>query len=144
MRRLDDLHELVGKLQAQRDAFVQRERVYELEIVSQRRELEVRFAFEVTLEERLLEYRQQIESLRAEVEIEVERRFAAQLATERERVSEAQRERDEIRRELEAERRRISYRTVQRVVVEMTKGRAFLATLRRNARTIRDRLAPRS
>jgi hypothetical protein len=140
--RVCELQGLVDELQAQRDLRSQSERIHELEIASQRRELDVRFAFEATLEQRLLECQQQIESLHAHVDIEVQRRFAAQLSVEREHVLEAQRERDDVRRELDAERQRISYRTAQRVVIPVTKGRAFFAMLRRTARVIRDRLAP--
>jgi hypothetical protein len=137
-----ELQGLVDELQAQRDLRIQRERIHELEIAAQRRELDVRFAFEATLEQRLLEYQRQIESLHAHVDIEVQRRFAAELCAEREHVAEARRQRDDIVRELDAERRRISYRTVQRVVIPVTKGRAFFAMLRRTARAIRDRLTP--
>jgi hypothetical protein len=129
--RVNDLHELVDQLQTQRDALVHRERIHELEIVAQRRELELRFVFEATLEERLRECQQQIEVLHTRTETDMQRRFAIELAAERDRTAEAQRERDEIRRELGAERQRISYRTVQRVVVPVTRGRVFFAKLQK-------------
>jgi hypothetical protein len=141
-RRVCELRELADSLQSQQNELVERERIHELEIVAQRRELEVRFAFEATLEERLLDYQREIERLHAQVEMEVQRRFAAELLAESARVAQAQRERDDVRRELDAERRRISYRAVQRAVVPITKGRAVFAKLRRTGRVMRDRFAP--
>jgi chromosome segregation ATPase len=141
-QRVNDLRDQVDDLRTERDALVQRERIHELEIVAQRRELDLRFAFEATLEERLLEYQRRIDALHAHLEVEVQHRFAAELATVREHIAHAQRERDAVRGELDAERQRLSYRAVQPVALQMTKSRAVVTTLRRTARVIRKRVAP--
>ena len=133
-RREYELRELVDELQAQ---LAERERIHELEIVAQRRQLEVRFAFESTLEKRLLEYQHRLEQ--SYEEVDVQRRIAAELAAEREQVAEAVREREEVVRVLDAERRRISYRAMQSVVVQVKKRRIVFGVVRRAARVIEAR-----
>jgi hypothetical protein len=155
-RRDWELRERVGELQAELSERIERERIRELELASQRHELEIRFAYNATLEQRVLEHQQQIAWLQSHLEHEAQRfagehqrltdeieRGAEALAVERERVAEHQRavdwfqrERDLAREELAAERRRVSYRAVQRVANWVRKHRVLSAVLRRAARVV--------
>jgi hypothetical protein len=128
------LRELVDELQAR---LADRERIHELELVAQRRELEVRFAFEATLEQQLRDYQQQVEQAHAETD--AHRRVAAEVPAERENAAKAVREREEVARVLEAERRRISYRAMQSVVAQVKKRRLLFAASRKAARVIEAR-----
>jgi hypothetical protein len=134
-----------------------RERIQELEFDAQRRELEVRFAYEETLERRLLESEKRVEALQGRIATEAQRiaverqRLAAQSAEERARAVDARRaldetrreldrvrrERDAVRQELDAERQRLSYRVVQSLVAKVKKRRVVLALIRRIAQSIR-------
>jgi hypothetical protein len=155
-RRDWELRERVGELEAELSERIERERIRELELSSQRHELEVRFAYNATLEQRVLEHQRQIEWLQGHLESE-EHRFAAEhqqlteeiersaeaLAVERERVAEHQRavdwfqrERDLARAELDAERQRVSYRAVQRVTSWARRHRILSALFRRAARVV--------
>ena len=155
-RRDWELRERVGEMQAELAERIERERIRELELASQRHELEIRFAYNATLEQRVLEHQQQIAWLHGHLEHESQRfaaelqrlaeeieRAAEALAVERERVAEHQRavdwfqrERDLVRSELEAERRRMSYRAVQRVATWVRKHRVLSGLLRRSARVV--------
>ena len=155
-RRDWELRERVGELQAELSERIERERIRELELASQRHELEIRFAYNATLEQRVLEHQQQIAWLQSHLEHEAQRfagehqrlveeieRSAEALAFERERVAEHQRavdwfqhERDYVREELAAERRRVSYRVVQRAANWLRKHRVLSAVLRRAARVV--------
>ena len=156
-RRDWELRERVGELQAELSERIERERIRELELASQRHELEIRFAYNATLEQRVLEHQQQIAWLQGHLESE-ERRFGSEhqrlaeeiergaeaLRLERERVAEHQRavdwfqrERDSARAELDAERQRVSYRVVQRGTAWLRRHRILSAVLRRAARVVR-------
>jgi len=134
-----------------------RERITELEFEAQRRELEVRFAYEETLERRLSESQERVEALQGRIVAEAQRiaverqRLAAQSADERERSADARRaldetrreldlvrrERDDVRQELDAERQRLSYRAVQSLVAKVKKRRIVLAVVRKIAALLR-------
>jgi chromosome segregation ATPase len=151
-----ELRERVGALQAELSESTERERIRELEFAAQRQELEIRFAYNATLEHRVLEHQHQIESVQSKLEQESERfaaererltdeiaRAAEDLATERERVAEHQRavdwfQRDceAVRLELNAERQRLSYRAVQRVTSWVGRHRVLSGVLRRAARVV--------
>ena len=81
------------------------DRIVDLEIEAQRRELEVRFSYEAALEERLLDFQHQIESLHAHIgareqHFSVERQgLMASSTAERDQVLLAQQARDDARRE---------------------------------------------
>jgi chromosome segregation ATPase len=164
-RREWELRERVAELESEVAERIERERIRELELGSQRRELEVRFAYNAALEQRVLEHQQQIEWLHGQFErqhqgnvaeqqrvAEENQRVVDQLTAERERLGEAltlerervaehqravewfQHERDEVRRELDAERRRLSYRLVQRATTWVNRHRFLKGVLRRFAR----------
>ena len=155
-RREWELGERVAELETELSERIERERIRELELASQRHELEVRFAYNAMLEERVLDHQQQIEFLHRHIDAESQRfnderqRGAAELTAEREHVAAAQREvaeirlemeaversRDDVQRELDAERRRFSYRVVQRVATRLKKHRLLSAVLRRASRVV--------
>ena len=87
-RREWELRERIDELQAELTERVERERIRELELTSQRHELEVRFAYNAMLEERVVDHIKQIEWLHKHAEGEAER-FAVEhrrIAAEHERV----------------------------------------------------------
>lgn len=131
-RREWELRERIDELQSALTERIERERIRELELMSQRHELEVRFTYNAMLEERVVDHADQIAWLHKHADGEAER-FAVQ---DRRIATEHERERDEIRAELDAERRRLSYRVVQRLVSRMKKHRVISALLRRAARVI--------
>jgi uncharacterized coiled-coil DUF342 family protein len=95
-------------LGSQSDARVDRDRILDLEIEAQRRELEVRFSYEAALEERLLDFQHQIESLHGHIaarerDFSVERqRLMDELTVATTQTAEALKARDDARREREA------------------------------------------
>ena len=146
-RREWDLRERVAELEAELDKRVERDRIRELELASLRRELEVRFAYNAALEQRVLEHKQELDWMHQQFALQAQgfaaeqERAAAELAAARERVEEQQRraealqhEVDGVRAELEAERGRVSYRLVQRITTRVRKHRVVFVTLRRTAR----------
>jgi hypothetical protein len=134
------LRDLVTLLQREIADRVERERVHELEIASQRRELAVRFDYEATLEERLREHDERIEQQDEAVALTADRRrLAAELAAESQRADAAGHERDLVVAELAAERRRASYRAVQRVVAWLQRHRIVSAAVRLTARVVTTR-----
>ena len=162
-RREWELRELVDEVQAQLAEHIERERVQELEIVSLRHELELRFAYEATLDERVLEQQGRLEwahatiNREAEIFAAVHDRLDGEIAAETQRTAEAlqacavvewergeiARERDDAARETEAaraelaaERARVSYRAVQRVTVQVKKHRLLAGVMRRFARVL--------
>jgi colicin import membrane protein len=148
-RREWELRERVAELQSELGERIERERIRELELASQRRELEVRFAYNAALEQRVLEHQHQVEWLHGQFALQAQsfaaehQRVADEFAAERERVAELQRaieaiqrERDDARAELDAERRRVSSRAVQRWTSRVKKHRVLFAMLRRTARVI--------
>jgi hypothetical protein len=97
-------------------------RKQELEFAAQRRELELLSAYGASLQERLAQSDQELTSLRSDVTVacdqhEAEReQRAAEARQDAARLADVSRERDELRRELDAERGRVSYRAVHRVL----------------------------
>lgn len=156
-RREWELRERVEELQIELAERLERERIRELELLSQRHELEVRFAYNAMLEERVVDHANQIGLLHGHINAAAEHyaaerervdaefhALATELAAEREHLAEAQRareemerERDAIRSELAAERQRLSYRAVQRLASRVGKHRYLSALLRRTARVFR-------
>lgn len=130
-RREWELCERIDELQSALTERIERERIRELELMSQRHELEVRFTYNAMLEERVVDHADQIAWLHKHADGEAER-----FAVEARYANQFQRERDEIRAELDAERRRLSYRVVQRLVSRMKKHRVISALLGRAARVI--------
>ena len=130
-RREWELCERIDELQSALTERIERERIRELELMSQRHELEVRFTYNAMLEERVVDHADQIAWLHKHADGE-----AGRFAAEARYANQFQRERDEIRAELDAERRRLSYRVVQRLVSRMKKHRVIFALLRRAARVI--------
>src|SRR5579859_6214788 len=72
-RREWDLRERVEELESELKERVERDRIRELELVSQRHELEVRFAYNAMLEERVLDHANQIAWLHKHADGEPER-----------------------------------------------------------------------
>ena len=156
-RREWELRERVDELESELAERLERERIRELELVSQRHELEVRFAYNAMLEERVVDHANQVHLLHGHINAAAEHyaaerqrvdadfhALAAELAAEREHVAEvqraleeAQRERDEARVELAAERQRLSYRAVQGLANRIRRHRYLSAILRRTARLFR-------
>jgi len=156
-RREWELRERVEELEAELAERLERERIRELELVSQRHELEVRFAYNAMLEERVVDHANQIGLLHGHINAAAEHyaterqrvdaefhALAAELAAEREHLAQArrtieevERERDGTQNELAAERSRLSYRMVQRVTSRVKKHRYLSALLRRTARLVR-------
>lgn len=148
-RREWELRERVAELESDLAERIERERIRELELVSQRSELNVRFAYNAALEQRVLEHQRQVEWLHDQFALQAQgfaaehQRIADECAAERERAAElrrtieaVQRERDEVRAEFDAERRRVSYQAVQRLITRARKHRVVFAMLRRTARVI--------
>jgi chromosome segregation ATPase len=136
-RREHELCELVARLEAKLADFAEREQVHELEIAAQRRELAVRFEYEAALEERLRECREQIERLAENEQGRVtaeRRRLAGELADEQQRAEHARVERDRVQAELDAERRRVSYRAAQGVLGWLQEHRVAHGVARELAR----------
>jgi chromosome segregation ATPase len=87
-RREWELRERIDELRAELTERLERERIRELELMSQRHELEVRFAYNAMLEERVVDHVKQIEWLHKHAEGEAER-FAVEhrrIAAEHQRV----------------------------------------------------------
>jgi len=148
-RRAWDLSERVAELEAELDQRIERDRIRELELSSLRRELDVRFAYNAALEERVLEHKQQIDWMHQQFALQVQgfaadqERAAQELAVERERGHEQRQRADALegdvaglRAELDAERGRVSYRLVQRITRRAQKHRVVFVTLRRTARSL--------
>jgi hypothetical protein len=146
-RRAWDLRERVAELETELDQRIERDRIRELELASQRRELEVRFAYNAALEQRVLEHKQELDWMHQQFAAQAQgiaseqERAAGEIAAERERVSaeheraeRLERERDAVLWELAAERGRVSYQLVQRVAARARKHRVVYVTLRRTAR----------
>jgi len=146
-----DSDESAAVMEAQLMECRERERVHELEIAALRRELEIRLAYNATLEQDAAERQHHTDWLYSHIEhvtsvFEAERhrsnevlqgersRLAKELAAERRRTEEAVRALQRVTQDLEAERKRISYILVQRMASRVSKHRAFFAWLGRAAR----------
>jgi hypothetical protein len=154
-RRAWTSQERVTELETELDQRIERERIRELELASLRRELEVRFAYNATLEQRMLDHKQQLDWMHEQFALQAQgyaaelERVSQQLVEERARIDEQHRHADELAHELEAvrselaaERARVSYRLVQRLTRRTQNHRVVFVTLRRTARSLSGDAAP--
>jgi hypothetical protein len=150
-RREWELSERVTDLEAQLAEQLERERIRELEIISLRRELEVRFAYNSMLEHNALERQKEIDWLKHRVEhdaqvlanervraaeehrlaAEERERAAEELAAQCGRTLEAHDAWEQAQKTLAAERNRLSYRMSNRAVSWLTGHGVLFAVVRR-------------
>src|SRR5262245_51401162 len=102
-RREWELRERVAELESELEERIERERIRELELASQRRELEVRFAYNAALEQRVVERVQEVDWMHEQFARQAEG-FAA--------------EREHTARELEGERARVEHFAQHAAAVE--------------------------
>lgn len=149
--------DLVAALKAELSECRERERLHEIELAAARRELELRLAYNASLEQDVRDRQQYTEWLnrhidhvthvfdaerqqaaerqRAAEELEAERQRAAEeLEAERQRATEYRASLEVAQQTLAAERARVSYRLVQRLVSAASKVRTDFARLRRAPR----------
>jgi hypothetical protein len=135
-----ELRDAVALLQTELAERLEREHVHEVEIGYQRRELALRFEYQASLEERLRECGEQIRQQDEAGLISADRRrLAGELADAQQEATVAWAARDQVQAQLDAERCRVSHRTVQRAVAWLQRHRVVRAAVKGAVRVVTTR-----